>query len=146
MYLKLQLENGYTIDTDFEHLYINYSNYCGRNKMLGLSCREFALSLNTMGIKSINNWDSFTKKTIVNKELTMETITNALEKLGGELIVENIYTVLGGKRYQLSIKLIPLEPETSNDLSEEAREVDAMTIDQSLTNSEPEHSGEEINN
>ena len=121
-FLKLQLDNGYTINEEFELLYKDYKEYCERNSLISLSNREFSYELNKIGIDSKRVWDNFSRKVTVAKDLSKSIIEKALTKLGGDMVVENIYAILDGKRYQFSIKIIPLDTPTIKELEAESKE------------------------
>ena len=139
-FLKLQLENGYPVNEEFELLYKDYKEYCERNNLISLSNREFAYAINKVGIESKRVWDNFNRKVTVAKDISKSVIEKALSKLGGDMVVENIYAILDGKRYQFSIKIIPLDTPTVKELEEESKE--ASFFQQVDNNPEPDPTGE----
>lgn len=147
-FLKLQLESGYAINDEYSQLYNDYRTYCERNNLNGLSHKEFSLNLNNLGFESYQKWNSFHKKNESCKKLTSESINNALTKLGGEMIIENIYMVLDSKRYQLSIKVIPIDTPTIRELEAESKEVNALKLmnEEEYEESENPSTEESLNN
>ncbi len=135
-FVKLQLQNGYSVNQEFDQIYYEYLNYCKRNKIRYKTKKAFSMSLNKLGLESVIAYEKGTGKRITEKELNIENIEVILSNLGGDMTVENIYTVLNNKRYQIQMKIIPLDTPDIEALEKQAKELNL------LTKVEPDHSGE----
>jgi len=135
-FVKLQLQNGYSVNQEFDQIYYEYLNYCKRNKIRYKTKKAFSMSLNKLGLESVIAYEKGTGKRITEKNLTVENIEVILSNLGGDMTVENIYTVLNNKRYQIQMKIIPLDTPDIEELEKQAKEINL------LTKVEPDHSGE----
>lgn len=135
-YVKLQLENGIPVNDELYNLYSEYLSYCKRNKIFYLTSKSFSTALNKLDIESIQKFDEASGKKVTCKVLSISILERALQNLGGEMTIENIYTVLNNKRYQIQIKIIPLDMPDLEALERQSKEVNL------LKKVEPDHSGE----
>lgn len=126
-FIKLQFDNDFEVNDDFETLYYDYLEYCKRNKLISVTRNKFGKTFNNLGMETKSRWDSDLGKSINYKDVTKENVENALKQLGGEMIIEDIQTILNNKRYKIQIKIIPLETPDLDELEMQSLGKDLLT-------------------
>lgn len=151
-YIKLQMENGFLINREYEALYQDYCEYCERNGLEMLGTKELAITLNKLDLPSARHNDAFTRKTVVIKDITIHNLKQAIEKAGGDMVVDNIYTILNGQQYQIVIKIIPIMIKDAKMIERQEKEerlIQTAELEKeslNLSTPEPTGEGEVINN
>lgn len=111
-YLKLREENGYALtDEEKTNIYPIYVEYCQSTGLISMKQRQFHTFLGKMGVQSHVVYDANLKKAVRIRDVSAHNLYSILETQLKDYAFHEGVVEIGGKRYQIIIKLALLNNE-----------------------------------